>query len=304
MKTIKILTLFAAILIAQIYLTSALAISSVTTSSDSIQPGEKISLTLGIRNDLNADLDNVVVSLDLSAKVNPLTGQVISQTVPFAPYQSSNEKRIDTINGDDSEKVSFDLIAFSDASSGTYLIPVKATYTNGTTTVSEDLGSVSITINASPKIDVSLEDSILIKGQTGKVTIKIINSGLGESKFLNVKTGSVGGLKITSSDNVYIGNIDSNDFDNSDFNVFINANAPSIINLPIEITYRDFMNNELKEDKILSIKTYTEKEALSLGLIKSNNNLVIIISIISLIIAFLIFRRIRKKKKKNNNSSH
>lgn len=293
--TKKILILSIAIFIAQIYLASALTIGSVSTSPEVIQPGEKVSLGINIKNNMNQDITDVVVKLNLNNA---------QQIIPFAPYQSSNEDKIDEINEDDNERANFDLITFSDASSGVYMIPVQATYIleNGTSK-EEDLGYISVTINAKPKIDVSSENSFLIKGQGGKITLKIINSGLGESKFLNVIVNSINGIKITSSSNVYVGNIDSNDFDSVDFNVIAIANAPNTISLPVEITYMDFMNNEITENKIISIKTYSQKEALSLGLIKSNNTFLIVTVIISLVVVYFIYRTIRKrrKNKKNNN---
>lgn len=293
-KTTKILILFAAIFIAQLYLVSALTISSVTSNPAQIQPGETTTLSLNIKNDLNEEIENVIITLGLN---NP------ASQLPFAPYQSSSSVRIDNINDGESERASFNLLAFSDAASGTYLIPVHATYNlEGNTTLipPADLGVVSITINAKPDIQTSAQNPVLIKGMEGKITLKIVNSGLGASKFLSISLGQVTGLQITDSNNVYIGNIDSNDFDTSDFNIFVSKTAPSIINLPVEITYTDSANNKRTENQIVSLKTYTSQEAINLGLIKKNNSIWIIVLIISVVAAYLIYRKIRKRNKKNN----
>ncbi len=282
----KLLILLTAIFIAQLYLASALTISSVTSNPSEVQPGEKFSLDLTIKNNLNQDAENVIVSLNLN-----------QQQIPFAPYQSSNEKKIDSIIEDDKEKVGFNLIAFSDAVSGIYNIPVQITYNNGT---SENF-LVSVIINAKPKIDISSEGPVLIRGTNGKITIKIVNSGLGNSKFLSLSLSQVSGTQIIGPNNVYIGNIDSNDFDTADFNVFVNANAPSLISLPVELIYTDSRNNQITENKIVLIKTYTAKEALGLGLMPKNNAPVIIISVIGVLILFLIYRRIRKRNRNKRN---
>lgn len=292
-KKIRIL-IFAVILITQIYLISSLTINSVITSTEQVQPGEKFSLDLKIENNLEDDVKNVIVSLILNDKDNP---------IPFAPYQSSNEVRIEEIESDDDEKVSFDLIAFPNAISGTYNIPVQVRYILNSETKNESLGLVSVTINAKPKIDISSE-GVLIGGQSGKLTIKVVNSGLGDAKFLSINLDSVSGIRITNSNRVYIGNIDSNDFDNAEFNVFVSENAPSLISLPVELSYTDSANNQIKENKIITIKTYTQKEAISLGLIKKNNTIMIIIFIVGFLILFFIYRRIRKRsrnKKIHNN---
>lgn len=289
MKT-KFLILLTALFLAQIYLASALTVDSVTSNPKEIQPGEKFSLDLKIENNLNQNIENVVVSLDLS------------KTLYFAPYQSSNEVRIESINQDDSEKANFDLIASSDAISGTYTIPVKITYdlSSGTNGTPEDF-IISATISAKPNIEVSSENNILIKGTSGKLTVKIINSGLGGSKFLSINIQQVSGIRITSPGSVYIGNIDSNDFDTADFNVFVDSNALSSINVPVEITYLDSSNNEVTEDKTILINTYTQKEAISLGLVSKNNSFLIIISLVGVLVLFLIYRRIRKRNRNKRN---
>jgi len=280
----KILISIIAIFIAQLYLASALTISSVKSNPSEVQPGEKFALELKIENNLDKDVENVIVDLDLNEKI------------PFAPYQSSNEVRIEEIGEGDEEKVSFDLIAFSDAVSGTYTIPVHIKYNNETENF-----LVSVIINAKPKIDVSSEGSVLIKGTSGKITLMIVNSGLGDAKFLSVSLSQVNGIDLTSPNRVYIGDIDSNDFDTADFNVFVSANAPSTISLPVELTYTDSRNNEVTENKIIIIKSYTQKEAISLGLINKNNTFLIIISVVGVLILFFIYRRIRKKARNKRN---
>jgi hypothetical protein len=287
----KFLVLLTVIFLTQIYLASALTITSATSNPSEIQPGEKFSLELRIENNLNQDIEDVVVSLDLS------------KVTYFAPYQSSNEVRIEGIDEDDDETANFDLITSSNAVSGTYTIPVTIKYTedNGTKVPSESLGVVSVIINAKPKIDVSSEGSVLIKGTNGKVTIKVINSGLGDAKFLSISLNSILGIQSTNSNKVYIGNIDSNDFDTADFDVFVNTDAPSTINLPVKLTYTDSRNNQITESEIISIKTYTIKEATELGLIKKNNTLGVVLSIVGVIVLFLIYRRIRKKNRTKRN---
>jgi len=293
MKATKLLLIIAAIIIAGIILVnlaSALTITSVSSNPTEVQPGEKVSLDLTIRNNLDDDVENVIISLILNDPKNP---------VPFAPYQSSNEARFSTLDSDDEKDASFDLIAFSNAASGTYLIPVQIDYTltdNGTK--GEDTGLVSIIVNAKPKIGVSSE-STLIKGQAGKITIKVVNSGLGNAQFLTINLLQTSGLQLTSPASVYIGNIDSNDFDSADFNVFVSQTASSSISSPVQVAYTDSRNNQLTENENLIIRSYSIKEAQSLGLKSSNSGIfIIIIFIIIAIILYLVYRSVRKRLKK------
>lgn len=302
----KFLILFAAIFIAQIYLASALTISSVTSNPTEIQPGQQVGLDLTIKNNnQEQDVSDVSITLNLNGFIQQIgtSQQTIYPAVPFSPYQSSNEKAIDSISSDDHESVHFELIANSDAASGTYNIPVVASYTddNGTRVLNEPLGVVTVIVNAKPNIVVSSIGSALIKGQSGKITMQVVNSGLGTSNFLSISLGSVNGISVTSSDNIYIGDINSNDFDTADFNVFIDANAPSTILLPVEITYTDSQNNQVTQDNTIPIKTYTSKEAGSLGLTSGNSSFLIITLIILAIIGFFVYRSVRKRRRNKRN---
>ena len=114
----KILIILIALFLTQICLVSALTISSVSTSPEEIQPGEKLTLDLTIKNNLDQDVEDVAVTINATS----------SLTIPFAPYQSSNEERIGDIDEGDKEEISFDLISLSDAKSGTYTVPITINY--------------------------------------------------------------------------------------------------------------------------------------------------------------------------------
>lgn len=285
MKPKITLTILASIilLVSLVNLASALTITSVSSNPAEIQPGEKVSLDLTIENNLDKDVTDVVVSLDLT-------------NVPFAPYQSSSEGRIGDLDEDDEETIKFDLIADSNAELGSYKIPVKISYNNGSE-IQNEKGMISLIISASPKLEVSAEEGAFIKGSNVVLGINIVNSGFGGAKFLSVKLNEGLGFKIIGSNSVYIGNIDSDDFDTAEFNIFINENA-GILNVPLEISYTDARNNAKIETKQLTIRTYSEKEAVKAGLIKKSNRTSVIIGIIVLIVLYIIYRRIKKARKK------
>lgn len=266
-----------------INLVSALTITSVSSNPSEIKPGEKVSLSLLVENNLGEDVEDVSISL-------------ILDNLPFAPYQSSNEVSYDDIKEDREKEANFLLIADSDADSGTYKIPVKMSYYLNEKEETE--GVISLIINAQAEIDISVDEAILIKGKNAELTVKIVNSGLGNARLLSLKLKPTIGIRIIGSDNVYIGDIDSDDFDTAEFKVAISENAPSTINIPVELKYRDSRNNEVKESKNLEVRTYTEKQAVQLGLIKKSNTIIIVVGIIVFIVLFIIYRRIRKARKR------
>ena len=141
-----------------------------------------------------------------------------------------------------------------------------------------------------------MEDSIvLIKGKENSFSIKIINSGLADVKFVYLTVNNVNGIKFLSEKEQYIGDINSDDFDSAKFTAFVNENAANTINLIVTLVFKDATNKEFTETKTISLKTYSLKEAQNLGLVKKPNYVTYIV-IVVLIIGFIIYRKLKKRK--------
>jgi len=263
----------------------ALTISSVDVSPEQIIPGGTAEITLNLENNFDRTLSDIEVYLDFS-----------SEKVPIAPYGSGAEMSIEEIKSDKSKTLIFSVIALSDAKPGVYKIPVMIKYTDNGTEVKKS-SLISLSINSNPMLYITAEDSILIKGQGNTLSIKIVNNGLSDVKLLTIKLNEVIGINMLSQSEVYIGELSSDNFDSAEFKIFVSENAPGLLNMPVELRYRDAANNELKETKNLEINAYSKEEAISLGLIKRNNSLGIAITIAVLVIAFIIYGRIRKKRR-------
>ena len=80
-----------------------------------------------------------------------------------------------------------------------------------------------------------------------------------------------------------------------EFKIFVNENAPSILDLPVKLTYKDAANKEFTEIRSLEARTYKFEEAVSLGLIKTSNAGKIALSAVIVIILLLIYRFLRRK---------
>jgi len=287
MKNKLILSIIAIILI-QIYLANALTIASVSISPQQIAPGGNAKISLEIKNNLEEDLTNVEISLDL-------------KDLPFAPYQSSSETTFDEIREDRSKTAEFEVVALSNAESGTYKIPVKLSYKDSEGEKVEKTSYISLIINSKPDLQIDYEGN-LIKGKNNELTIKIVNSGLSSVKLLSLEVSGISGLKILSSKAVYIGEIDSDDFDSAEFKVFVSENSASFIGLPVKLSYKDALNNNYEENKNLQLRTYTTEEAVKLELITKSNTFTIIIAVVVLIILYLIYRLIRKRLRRKKES--
>jgi hypothetical protein len=263
---------------------SALTIRDITSSPEQVVPGGIVEASMVIENTLTFDTQNIDVSLDLT-------------NAPFAPYQSSSEKFLDSLNEGDKETFTFRLISLPQTESGIYKIPVNITYQDTDGKSYSKSGLISLTVNAKPELKVSVDDSVvLIKGQESILSIKVVNSGLSSAKFTYLSISGTSGVKILNSNEQYAGDINSDDFNTVQFQVYINPTALGIINLPLTLRYKDATNKEFIETKTITVNTYTIKEAQSLGLVKKQSNAILILIII-LIAGYFIRRYIIKKRK-------
>jgi len=288
MKT-KILTIFCMILISLAFV-QAVTIDGVSSSPQEVAPGEIVNIVLEIENIFEDRVYNLNVRLDL-------------EDTPFAPYQSSSEKFLEELDDGDKEDFKFKLIALPETSSGIYKIPVEISYEDeeGNVSLKDDL--ISLIVNSEPELKVSLEDSlVLIRGKENTFSIRMINSGLADVKFVYLIVSDVTGIKFLSEKEQYLGDIDSDDFDNAEYNIYLDSDSPEDINLQIILKFKDATNKEFVESKNIILRTYSLEEAKELGLVKRENYMPYII-IGSLIVGYVVYRILRKRKLKKKRES-
>ena len=214
------LTIISAILfICLIGFASALTITSVSTNPDTIAPGETSQIIITLKNNADIDIEDVSVNLDLT-------------NVPFAPFESGSDFFTNEILESKTKQASFNLIALNDAKSGIYKIPVKISYTEDNV-IKTQSSLISLMINSQPIIEVSVDDGLLLKGKENKVTFKIVNKGLADAKFLEIETKGSTSYNILSAEKIYVGDVDSDDFQTVDFQMFFSQNSLSKLDIPI-----------------------------------------------------------------------
>lgn len=262
-------------------LISALSIKDVESSPSEIMPGETATIVIEIENNFNSDITNLNVKLDLA-------------DLPFAPYQASTEKFLDELGSDEDEKFSFQIIVLPEADSGIYKIPVLMTYTDSNDTQQQEEGVISLVVNSEVELKIFSEESFLLRGD-GTLSIKIVNSGLADIKFAYVSVSNVVGVNFLSEKEQYIGDVDSDDFDTIEYKIYVNANAPSPVKIPVTIKYRDATNKEFEEQKEISLNVYSLKEAQQFGLVKKSNY-TIFIGIGILATSYFVYRFFKKRK--------
>jgi hypothetical protein len=257
--------------------------SSILVDADytTIYPGESGEIRIEIENNENFDIERVSVAL-------------ILEELPFTSVGSS-EKDLDDLDTDDDDSASFTLRASTDIIPGDYNIPyiVKYVDESNNSRTFEKTGTFGLRVSARTDVDFSVEvRENAVVGNTGRISLEIINKGLGEIKSVSVQLFPQG-FELLSKDKIFVGTIGADDSDTATFEVIYKTSNPTF---SARVDYKDFDNNDQTEVINLPVNVYTREQALSLGLIQ-NPNYTIYIVIGVLVVAFFIYRRIRKKRK-------
>ncbi|MBS3135316.1 hypothetical protein J4406_03050 [Candidatus Woesearchaeota archaeon] len=275
----KKLMLFILVLLMIPLVSAQVAVQSFSASPEKVSPGNKVELLIILENVGDDDIRNVLVNLDLSQ-------------VPFAPLRSSSEKIIDKIKDGDEEAVRFDLVVLPDALPQIYKIPIKISYNE---TVKSSL--ISLEVSAQAKLDVILEESEIIKvNDKGAVTLKFINNGLTQIKFLKVTLQNSPFYEILSPKSLYVGEVDIDDFETEEFLIISKVKDSRLV---VDIEYTDSNNNEFKETRYVDLSIYTLEEAKQLGLIKTSSFGIWVILFVLVVINIILYRTFRRKKNVN-----
>lgn len=273
-------TIFLVIILAN--LASAITLKSV--SVDELSPGQEGTIRIEIENELNDDAKSLSFRLDLT-------------NLPFNPIGNS-EDSLDELNEGDDEEFIFRIKSANDISPGDYKIPYTITYSiNNVQTTRQ--GAIGITVKGNADLSFSIETEKPIIGMQDKITLKIINKGFADARFVSVRI-NLNGMTILSDKDVYIGTIDSDDFETETFNVIYKSQNPEFSAI---IEYKDFDNKNIIKIISLPVTVYSQEKALELGLIQKNNAPVYIGIIIALIVIWFLYRTIKKsiKRKRLNN---
>jgi hypothetical protein len=205
MKTQNILKSVLGLFILVMSLSLASAII-VNANYVTVYPGESGKIDIEIDNNENFDIEDISIAIDLSPQpiFNEL-GMVVGETeaLPFSIVGNS-EKDVDDIDEDDDDSVSFTLRASTDITPGDYTIPYVLKYTNADddTETFEKRGSFGMRVSARTEIDFAAEiRGNAIVGEEGRISLEVINKGLGDLKTVSVQIFP-NGFELLSKDKI------------------------------------------------------------------------------------------------------
>ena len=266
---------------------AVLAIANITTNPKTFVPGKDTQVMITVENMGDSFFRDIQIKLGLE-----------NTSLPFAPADSTSEKRIYQLSASESQTVQFDILTLPNANGGTYKVPIELDYTDSTGASHTKSDVIAFTVGGTPNLKLILDNSeIKASGSSGKVSLVLVNSGLVNLKFMNIKLLESKDYTILSANEQYIGNLDSDDTNNVDFSVYANPGLKTL-NMNFEISYLDINNNAFKDTVTMPVPLYSDSQ-LSLFGFKSGMSPALILVILAVIGAagFFVYKKFFAKKK-------
>ncbi|MFC1801201.1 COG1361 S-layer family protein [Nanoarchaeota archaeon] len=262
-----------------------LGVDEVYTKPATIVPGQDAKLYIKLTNAADSLLRNIKVQLDLD-------------DLTVVPLDSSDEKSVYQIGAGEEEWVVFNLVAEPDTESKIYKLPIILTYYDVAGNMYTKESTIGLKIGDDPELLLYVSEAdIYSEGQTGTVTITMANHGLANIKLLKMTLMPSDNYEIISAGEVYIGDVDSDDIESQEFDIYIKEGG-DLIDLPVKLEFRDANNKKIEQTYDVSLKLFSSREAKRYGLTTSSSLVWIILIVILGGVGYFFYRRYKRKKKK------
>lgn len=288
---------------------STLSIADVQTTPREILPGEEAKVKITIENMASTYLKNIALRLDLSySTLDDLMGTTATATsqtdllqLPFAPINSATEKKLKLLEGDKTHTFNYDIVAYPDAQAGIYKVPVQLKYSDelGTQYMINDV--ISLIVKPSPILSVRFDNTEVNRaGQKGSVVVSFVNKGKSNIMFVDSKLQESDEFELLSAPEIYIGNIDSDDYETVEYELKLSADVSGHFTLPISLTYEDELGQELTATHNVKVRVYSAEESKKLGLNGNESISPAVVTIIIVIVGILLYLIIKKARNRKS----
>lgn len=257
---------------------SDIQIMSITTNPEELIPGQSGTLRIRVRNDAGTSIRDIKLNLNLA--------DTTTTTYPFIPLGTATQQRISKLDPGESSEFIYTIQPYPDAISKLYKIPITLTYSDVSDTAFTKTDLVGIVVNSKPELVVSVDDYRM----DDTLILKVTNKGLSDVKFLTIYLEGEGYDLISQSGSYYVGELQSDDFDTTDFLVHFQEDQ---IQFPVKLTYRDANNNEYEQTIELTLKNHS----LNGNGQGSSSGTIIIIVIVVVVAGFIVWRVAKKRRK-------
>jgi len=200
-----------------------------------------------------------------------------------------------------SQTLVFNNIISSTTGTGIYSLPVTITYKDFQENEYTVSNTLSVIVDNQPELYLNLDDTSIRKASSkGTVLVSISNSGVSDLKFLSYELKETDEYKVLSTPFVYIGNIDSDDFETVETEIFINDDVEDVVTLNVELKYKDNFNKDYMINKEIPFEIFSKDELIKYGFETPENksNLIVgaVIGVIVMIYWLFMFIDLLKRK--------
>ncbi len=276
-----------------------LNVKKVSYTPDPMPPGKKTVLSIELENMADSLLKDIKISLNLIAVLQTATSITYNE-LPFSTFGTTNLQVIKSIGAGKTKTVEFTLIPDPDAGANIYKIPITIEYSDELGTNYSKSEVISVIVGDEPILDPLIDSTnIYMEGQVGEVDISFVNKGTTDVKLLDVELKESDYVKVISASKVYLGNIDSDDYEVAEFKIYVKDIDDSRVPLIINYNYLDPTNNKYEKQKTLYLDIYSKNEAKKYGLDGAGSSSGGIFAVIIIIVVGYFGYRWWKKRKKH-----
>jgi hypothetical protein len=277
---------------------AVLAINQIKVDQDSITPGTKTRVSFVLENMADSAMRDINLNLGILTEITTSTSTTFRE-LPFTPIGSSNEKTLKSLAAGESNEIFFDLFTDADAASKVYKVPFTLSFSDASGTNFTSEGIVGLVVDSDPQLGVNIEKTeIYSAGAKGVIEFKLVNKGFSEIKFLDIKLSESKDYEILTNPEVYLGKLDSDDYDTADYTLMVSKSAKDSVTLPLQIEYRDANGHLFSKELPLVLKLYSGAELKQRMNGKSSSGWIFIVIIVLAVAGFFIYRKMKKNRKK------
>lgn len=257
-----------------------LSISNVSFP-DTVAPGTGNELGITFENLADAQLKSIETSLDLSK-------------IPLAT-SGTTTRTVRTLESGAESEISFNLNVDESAENGVYKIPVEMNYENEVGTEFSRETTIGAVVGGEPELETDLNDvEQLSPGSTGTVTLRLINRGRGSADFVKLSVPESEKYDVLSSDSVYIGGMDPDDYQTADFRIHVNQGTENL-SLPVNVAYKDG-SGETTLNQEVETPIYSQSQLERYGMAGGGSPLPLVIVVLVLVAGVYYWRRKRNRQ--------
>jgi hypothetical protein len=255
---------------------------------DPVYPGDTVEVRLKIENNGSQTSDDVIITF--------------GEQYPFKLYSGSAIRNVGQLRavqtGADAVIVDYIIKVDDNAEEGENELKLRVQMGDRRWIYEDSQFTIDVAEYDRPDIKAYIRESQILKaGEKGDIVIEVANTDVGDAKFLQLTLlPSEDYNVLSSSEYVYLGDVDSDDTESESFSIYVSPKANGKVTFPVKVEYQDSNEKKYEKNYNLKLNIFSEDELLTFGLRKKDNTTVVIAVILILVIAFFVWRRLKKRK--------